>query len=192
MLQEVEIYKMLPNGSQWGYWHAYRLPVSAACPMVWTPIGTAMHWQHNTWEAKSNEITFFWPTRWYVIHAFYTREKTFFGCYCDIVMPNPPVDPAATTLRYVDLYVDVVVKPDHSVYTKDEEVYARAMKQTPNLVPIRDQAFAELATLATHARDWTGPFAFIAEQIVRTDWQLLDPSSAEFTSDCAQQWGDSL
>jgi protein associated with RNAse G/E len=190
MLSPVEVFKILPNGSQWGYWRGYRLPLSDACHTVWTPFGTAMHWQHNTWETKSNEITFLWPERWYVIHAFYTNQQTFFGCYCDIVMPNPTVATDAASLRYVDLYVDVVVKPDHVVYTKDEEVYERAMKQNPNLVPIRRRVFDELDALATHARDWTGPFALIDEHIVRTDWQTLDPHSVDFAAARQQQWGD--
>jgi len=189
MLELVSIQKIVPNGSEWGHWQGYRLPISEACPTVWTPAGTAMHWQHNIWETKNHEITFFWPHRWYVIHVFYNHEKTFFGCYCDIVMPNPPFAPDSSNLRYVDLYVDVVVKPDHSVYTKDEEIYERAMKQNANLIPIRDRTFAELDALAAHARNWTGPFAILDEQIVRTDWHLLDAAGPEFVAACDSQWG---
>ena len=192
MLQQVELYKIIPDGSVWGYWRGFRLPISTACTTVWTPAGTPMHWRHNTWEAKSHEITFFWPDRWYVIHAFYQRNKRFFGCYCDIVMPNQPIALDATEMRYIDLYVDVVVKPDHDVYTKDEEVYERAMKSYPDLLALHDQAFAELDALARHARDWTGPFAVLADEIIRTDWNELDAHSAEFAASRDAQWGNML
>jgi protein associated with RNAse G/E len=190
MLAAVEVYKMLPNGSQWGYWQGYRLPVMPTCPMIWTPTGTLMHWHYNTWETHAHEITFIWPSRWYVIHAFYTPEHQFFGCYCDIVMPNALLSDAACEVRYTDLYIDVVVDPQHGVITKDEEIYERAMHVNPQLIDVRDQAFAELDALATHARNWTGPFIPIKEKIVRTDWHLLDPTSSDFSAACLEQWGD--
>lgn len=188
MLSPVEVHKILPDGSQWGAWDGFRLPVSQNCPTVWSPRGTAMHWRTGTWLSENHEISFFWPGRWYVIHAFYDQATQFAGCYCDIVTPNPPVAADAVAINYTDLYVDVVVRPDHSVLTKDQEVYARAMLVNPALAAMHDQAFAELDDLADQARAWTGPFALLDDRLTRADWHELDPASATFTTACAAQW----
>jgi protein associated with RNAse G/E len=192
MLPTVEVYKMLPDGSQWGQWQGFRLPISAACPTVWSPLGTTMRWRPATWNTKTHGLAFFWPEQWYVIHAFYDLAGDFAGCYCDIVTPNPPVSPNAPEMRYTDLYIDVVVRADHSVFTKDQEVYARAMQVNPNLAALHDEAFGELDQLAEHARAWTGPFVPVVAHLTRTDWETLDPTSTEFAAACAVQWNGRL
>jgi protein associated with RNAse G/E len=188
MLAAVEMHKMLPGGDQWGQWSGFRLPLSEACATVWTPAGTAMHWRPATWTAENHAIAYLWPERWYVIHAFYAPAGVFAGCYCDIVTPNAVCAPDAAQIRYTDLYIDVVVRPDRSVFTKDHEVYARAMGVIPTLAEMRDRAFAELDALEGHARAWTGPFAHIAAHLARADWQTLDPASADFQTASAAQW----
>ncbi len=192
MLSAVEVYKMLPDGSQWGRWQGFWLPISDACPTVWTPAGTPMHWRPNTWHAAHNEITFIWPGQWYVIHSFYDPMGDFAGCYCDIVMPNPPVTPDATEVRYTDLYVDVVVRADRSVFTKDHEVYGRAAVVNPHLAELRAEAFQALDTLEAHALAWDGPFAAVVAHLDRLDWQTLDPTSTSFAAACAAQWNGLL
>jgi protein associated with RNAse G/E len=192
MLASVELFKMIPDGTQWGQWSGYHLPIDPHCTTVWTPAGTAMHWSYRTWEAQNHALAFVWPGRWYVIHAFYDPAGDFAGCYCDIVLPNPPVSPSATEIYYTDLYIDVVIRSDRSVFTKDEEVYARAMRVLPQLVELHDDAFRELATLAAHAQAWTGPFAAIGPHLARTDWATLDPSSATYLEARTQQWGATL
>lgn len=190
MLSSIEIYKMLLNGSQWGQWSSYHLPINQTCYTTWTPAGTSMHWQPATWQAETHAVAYFYPGRWYVIHAFYDRGGDFAGCYCDIVMPNPPIGDEATEVRYTDLFIDVVVRADRSVYTKDEEVYARAMQYNSYLGTIRTQAFEELDALANEARAWSGPFEPIAARLTRTDWEVLDPSSDEFVAARVAQWHD--
>lgn len=190
MLPPLQIHKMLIDGSQWGQWSSYRLPASERCAVAWTPAGTAMHWRPATWEAQHHGLAFFWPGRWYVIHASYTLAGMLVGCYCDIVMPNPQIAPDATDIRYLDLYVDVVVRADRSVFTKDQDVYERAMRVHEELVSLRAPAFTALEALADHAQAWTGPFVVVRDQLIRTDWEQLDPNSADFAVACAQQWSD--
>lgn len=188
MLSPIVVHKILPDGSQWGEWDGFRLPLSNDCPTVWSPRGTLMRWRPATWASENHSISFFWPGRWYVIHAFYDQDHLFAGCYCDIVMPNPPVAADAAAISYTDLYIDVVVRADHSVLTKDQEVYARAMLVHPLLAELHDQAFAELDDLAAHAQEWTGPFALLDARLTRADWHELDPASATYTAACAAQW----
>jgi protein associated with RNAse G/E len=192
MLAPVELYKMLLDGSQWGQWSGFHLPIDPHCATVWTPADTAMHWRPETWASRNHAVAFFWPGRWYVIHAFYDTAGSFAGCYCDIVVPNPIVAPDATEIRYTDLYIDVVVRADRSVYTKDHEVFGRAEVYNPSLAAMRAHAFAELDALEAAAQAWTGPFAAIGPQLLRTDWHTLDPSSAEYHEACTQQWGAAL
>ena len=188
MLRAVEIYKMLLDGSQWGRWSGFHLPVNSTCATIWTPIGTPMHWRPATWHTETHNIAFFWPGRWYVINVKYTAEGQFAGCYCDIVTPNPPLRDEDGEVRYTDLYVDVVVTADKRVTTKDEEVYDRAMQHLPELVALRDQSFAELAALAAHARGWTGPFCAIPDRLQVTNWETLEPASAAFSVAAQRQW----
>ena len=189
MLAPVTVHKILPDGSEWGYWDGFHLPVTTECALVWTPMATPMHWRYSTWPARHHEITFFWPNRWYVINAFYNNDLRFAGCYFDIVLPNSPDLLNAGEMRYTDLYVDVVVGDDYSVYTKDEEVYERAMRHNAELAELHDRAFSELVALADHARNWTGPFTAIAPTITQLEWQLLDPQSEEFAQARDRQWG---
>lgn len=192
MLPALDIYKMLLDGSQWGQWRGYRLPTSERCALLWTPAGTPMRWRPATWTAEDHAVAYFWPDRWYVIHAKYTPAGAFAGCYCDIVTPNPVLTPTATEARYTDLYVDVVIGADRSVATKDQEVYGRAMTHNPALAPLRERAFAELDALEADARAWRGPFHAIPDRLIRTDWELLDPAGAEFAAAYHTQWGAAL
>ena len=187
MLSPVTVRKILPDGSQWGEWQGFRLP-SSTCALIWTPLGTDMCWYYNTWPAKFHEVTFFWPEKWYVIHAFYSDHQQFSGCYCDIVMPNPAFPDGVSELYYTDLYVDVVVGADHSVTTKDQEMYERAMRHHTQLQTLHTRAFAELDALADHAREWTGPFEHIQREIIRLDWHTLNADSSVILDDIQTQW----
>jgi len=100
--------------------------------------------------------------------------------------------PDAPEMRYTDLYIDVVVRADRTVYTKDHEVYARAEAMNPLLIDMHADAFRELDALAAHAEAWTGPFTAIGPQLIRTDWHTLDPSSIEYHDARSQQWGATL
>ncbi|MBE3561721.1 MAG: DUF402 domain-containing protein, partial [Ktedonobacteraceae bacterium] len=126
MLLEADVRKMLVNGDQWGRWRGYQLPISDRYVTIWTPIGTAMHWKPRTWISQKHSISYFWPCEWYTIHIGYDEDGRFASGYCDVVLPTPAYTSTSRELLYTDLYVDVVVCEDYSVYTKDQEVFDRA------------------------------------------------------------------
>ena len=178
MLQEVDIYKRLVNGDQWGAWKGYQLPVSDQYVSVWTPIGTPMHWKPGTWISQKANIAYFWAGAWYTIHSSYHEDGTFAGSYCDVILPTPRYTSTSLELVYVDLYIDVVIREDGSVYTKDQEVFDRAALRYPIVEESRQMSFQVLDWLESHAKNWTGPFTSIPRRLPRTDFETLSAQEA--------------
>lgn len=176
MLQEVDVYKMLVNGEQWGKWKGYQFPISEQHVTVWTPIGTPMHWKPGTWIRDRHSLTYFWANAWYTIHASYHADGRLSGCYCDMVLPTEAYSSASRKLTYVDLYVDVVVREDRSVYTKDHQVFEWAALRYPIVRKARSKVFEEMDRLEAQAKQWTGPFTLIPARLPRTDWERLSPA----------------
>ncbi|HWS85250.1 MAG TPA: hypothetical protein VN207_13430, partial [Ktedonobacteraceae bacterium] len=79
---------------------------------------------------------------------------------------------------YTDLYIEVVVLEDYSVYTKDHEVFDRAAQHFPIVEQSRQRSFEVLGWLEEHARNWTGPFSVIPRQLPRTDFEKLSIEEA--------------
>lgn len=179
MLQEANIYKMLVNGDQWGAWQGYQLPVSDKYVCIWTPIGTPMHWKPGTWISKKHSLFYFWPEAWYTIHIGYHQDGSFASGYCDVVLPTPPYTSAARDLTYVDLYIDVVIRQDFSVYTKDQEVFDRAAQRYPIVEESRQKSFEVLDWLEQQAKNWSGPFVDMPKCLPRTDFEQLSAEEAE-------------
>jgi protein associated with RNAse G/E len=178
MLREVNIRKVLVDGNQWGQWQGYHIPVSEQYTTIWAPMGTEMHWQPGTWICHKHQLSYFWPNEWHVLHIGYDNQGNFASGYCDVVLPIPEYSNTDTEMIYIDLYVDVVVRDDYSVYTKDQEVFERAAQRYPVVEQSRQQSFAALAWLEEHAQNWTGPFAYVPRQLSRTDFHLLDSDKA--------------
>jgi protein associated with RNAse G/E len=181
MLQKATIRKMLVDGDQWASWHGYHIPVSDQYFVVWTPIGTAMHWKPGTWMATNHTLSYFWSDAWYTIHVSYNEQGKCISGYCDVVLPTPNYTNTAGELIYVDLYIDVVVREDYSVFTKDQEVFDRAAQRYPIVEQSRQKSFEVLNWLEEQARQWSGPFIHIPRQLPRTDFETLSPEEASST-----------
>lgn len=178
MLLEATVRKMLVNGEQWASWKGFHIPVSDEYTMIWTPIGTAMHWQPGTWTAHKHQLTYFWPDTWYTIHIGYDPQGNFVSGYCDVVLPNSNYSNSAKEMIYTDLYIDVVIRTDFSVYSKDQEVFDWAASKYPIVERSRAKSFQVLAWLEEQARHWTGPFALMPRTLPRTDFTDLSPEEA--------------
>lgn len=178
MLLETEVCKMLVSGDPWACWQGFQLPVSDEYVCIWTPIGTKKHWKPHHWKpdffyAEQHVLTYIWPDEWYAIHISYNADGTFSSAYCDVTLPAPAYTSQAREIIYTDLYVDVVVRTDHSVYTKDQEVYERAEQKYPIVAESHQKSYEVLDWLEEHAKHWTGPFAVIPRQLPRTEWDDL-------------------
>ena len=174
MLQEVNVRKMLVNGDQWGAWQGYLLPISNRYACVWAPIGTAMHWKPGTWISQKHSLGYFWPESWFTIILGYHENGSFASGYCDVILPSPTYTNAEREIVYVDLYIDVVIREDGSVYTKDQEVFDRAAQRYPIVEQSRQKSFEVLDWLEGHAKKWTGPFSTLSRRLPRTDFETLD------------------
>jgi protein associated with RNAse G/E len=170
MLLAADVYKMLVNGAQWGGWRGYQLPVSDNYVCIWTPIGTPMYWKPGTWISQKHTLAYFWHEAWYVIQVSYDESGGFVSGYCDVTLPLPAYTNTSRELVYTDLYIDVVIREDGSVYTKDQEVFDRAAKRYLIVEQSRQKSFEVLYWLEEQARHWTGPFAVMPRHLPCTDW----------------------
>ncbi len=178
MLQEVNVYKMLVNGDQWACWQGFQLPVSDDYICIWTPIGTKKHWKPRYWKpdffyADYHTLTYIWPAHWFAIHIGYTETGAFRSGYCDVTLPAPAYTSETKEIVYTDLYVDVVIRQDFSVYTKDQEVYERAAQKYPIVAQSWKKSFEVLDWMEDHAKNWSGPFALMPRQLPATTWDHL-------------------
>jgi hypothetical protein len=178
MLLEAEVRKMLVSGDPWACWRGFQLPVSEEYVCIWTPLGTKKHWKPDHWKpdffyADQHTLTYLWPDEWFAIHISYTRDGDFGYGYCDVTLPTPAYTSQTQDIVYTDLYVDVVIREDYSVFTKDQEVYERAALSYPIVEESRQKSFEVLAWMEAHAHDWSGPFACMPRRLPRTDWEDL-------------------
>lgn len=179
MLLDTNIRKMLVNGDQWASWHGYHIPVSEEYFVIWTPVGTEMHWKPGRWRSQKHQLSYFWRDTWFTIHVGYDDETgRFLSGYCDVVLPGTDYTNTAKEMIYTDLYIDVVVRENYSVYTKDHEVFDRAAIRYPIVEQSRKKSFAVLDCLEEHAKQWTGPFSVMPRQLPRTDFEKLSPGEA--------------
>ncbi len=178
MLEKANIYKMLVNGDQWGTWQGYQVPVSDNYVCIWTPIGTPMHWKPGTWISQKHTLFYFWPGAWYTIHISYDRDGSFASGYCDVVLPTPHYTSASRELTYVDLYIDVVIREDYSVYTKDQEIFERAAQRYPIVEESRQKSFEVLRWVERRAKNWSGPLTCMPKSLSRTDFERLSGEEA--------------
>ena len=179
MLLTTKIRKMLVDGSQWANWHGYHIPASDEYFVIWTPAGTEMRWRPNTWISEKHQVSYFRRDAWFTVHIGYdSKTGSFLSGYCDVVLPNSGYTNTAEEMIYTDLYIDVVVREDHSVYTKDHEIFDRAALRYPIIEQSRKQAFEVLDWLEEQARQWAGPFKQIPRQLPRTDFEKLNPDEA--------------
>lgn len=178
MLLQANVRKMLVNGEQWACWHGYHIPLHTQRAVIWTPLGSEMHWKPGSWIAQKHQLSYFWPDVWYTLHIGFDQNGYFVSGYCDIVLPRFDYSPTAQELIYTDLYIDVVIRADYSVYTKDHEVFDRAARHFPIVEKSRQKAFETLDWLEQHAKQWSGPFQSIPRQLPRTDFETLSPEEA--------------
>src|SRR5205085_707905 len=160
---------------QWAAWKGYQLPVSDQYVCIWTPAGTKKHWRPDYWKpnyffAENHSLTYFWAGAWFTIHVGYFPDGSFASGYCDIVLPTAQYTSQSRELIYTDLYIDVVIREDGSVFTKDQAVFDRAAQRYPIVEESRQKAFETLDWVEEHAKHWTGPSTIMPRQLPRTDW----------------------
>jgi protein associated with RNAse G/E len=92
-------------------------------------------------------IEYYWPDRWYNIFRFLESDGETKLYYCNVSMP-PSIN--GGILSYIDLDIDILVRPDFSYHVLDlEEFAANAMRYGyPEQVSVQThEAVAELTSM---------------------------------------------
>ena len=95
---------------------------------------------------------YYWLDRWYNVFRFHEPDGTFRNFYCNI---NMPPEFANGVLDFVDLDIDVLVKPDMSVEVLDEEEYAKnaiSFDYSADVQENVEKSLAELREFVTSKR----------------------------------------
>lgn len=121
------------------------------------------------------------------VHIGYHNDGSFNDGYRDVILPTPPYTNTSRELVYTDLYIDVVIREDYSVYTKDQDIFDRAALRYPIVEESRQKAFEVLDWLEEQARHWSGPFDIMPRHLPRTDWDILRPEEIQEAMDSAVQ-----
>jgi protein associated with RNAse G/E len=104
----------------------------------------------GTIEAGTLSTEFFWTDHWYSVFRFQTPEGRLLKFYCNI---NTPATFESGALSFVDLDVDVLVRPDYSFEVLDEDEFERhaELYQYPAAYRLKVQeALDELRHLIEH------------------------------------------
>lgn len=98
-------------------------------------------------EAGTISFEYFWPDRWYNVFRFHGAGGDLMYFYCNINMPPVVSD---RRLDFVDLDIDIVIRPDGSVQVLDEDEFAAASVRfgySPEIVEKVKEARSEILQL---------------------------------------------
>lgn len=98
---------------------------------------------------------YYWLDRWYNVFRFGARDGKFQNFYCNVSMP-PAFD--GRVLSYVDLDIDVLVKPDFSFQVLDREDFADNALRYGYPVEVQEHAHGALAELIGLIESRSFPF----------------------------------
>ena len=101
-------------------------------------------------------IEYYWLDRWYNVFRFSDPAGTFQNFYCNVSMP-PSFD--GRVLSYVDLDIDVLVKPDFSYEVLDLEDFEENARRYDYPPDVRENAHDALAELIQLIETRSFPFA---------------------------------
>ena len=116
----VRIDKLHPDGSPRASLYGYRLPDRLGVTRVIVPPGTRRIHVNGLWRHDDTQVFAFDPGRRYVVTCWWS-DPAERGLYVDIARE---MRLGRSTLRYVDLYLDVIVQAG-AVREKDEELLDR-------------------------------------------------------------------
>ena len=98
---------------------------------------------------------YYWLDRWYNVFRFSDQSRKLQSFYCNVGLP-PTFD--GHVLSYVDLDVDVLVKPDFSYQVLDLEDFEENARRYDYPLEVRDNARAALAELIRLIETRSFPF----------------------------------
>jgi protein associated with RNAse G/E len=109
----------------------------------------------GTIASGTNSTEYYWLDRWYNVFRFSDRSRNLQSFYCNVGMP-PSFD--ERVLSYVDLDIDVLVKPDFSYQVLDLEDFEDNARRYDYPLEVRENAGAALAELKRLIETRSFPF----------------------------------
>lgn len=103
----------------------------------------------------TNSAEYYWLNRWYNVFRFSDPGGTLNGFYCNVNMP-PTFD--GHILQYVDLDIDVLVRPDFSYQVLDLDDFERNARAYDYPLEVRENSQAALAELVRLIETRSFPF----------------------------------
>ena len=100
-------------------------------------------------------VEYYWLERWYNVFRFSGPDGKFQSFYCNVSMP-PSFD--GRVLSYVDLDIDVLVKPDFSYRVLDLEDFEENASRYGYSAEVHEKAHAALAELIRLIETRSFPF----------------------------------
>jgi protein associated with RNAse G/E len=100
-------------------------------------------------------IEYYWLDRWYNVFRFSDPAGAFQNFYCNVGLP-PSFD--GCVLSYVDLDIDVLVKPDFSYQVLDLDDFEENARRYDYPVDVRESAHEALAELIELIETRSFPF----------------------------------
>jgi hypothetical protein len=151
---EVTVRKLDPIGGEKWRWRAVVRQVSATSIVVEA--------RYNAGDADRFGLEFrggdrllesYFADRWYNVFALFAANTGVFkGWYCNVSRPAQWMD---SEIQWVDLELDIVVRPDgHSAVLDEDEFSALVISEDERVA-----ARAAVDELVRHAHERTGPFA---------------------------------
>jgi protein associated with RNAse G/E len=109
----------------------------------------------GTIAAGTISTEYYWLDRWYNVFRFGARDGKFQNFYCNVCVP-PSFD--GRVLSYVDLDIDVLVKPDFTYQVLDREDFADNALRYGYPVDVQENAHGALAELIGLIESRSFPF----------------------------------
>ena len=101
-------------------------------------------------------IEYYWPDRWYNIFRFLESDGSTKLYYCNV---NMPLSIEGGILSYIDLDIDVLVRPDFSYQVLDLEEFAANAARYGYPEQVRAQTHKAVAELASMIETRQFPFS---------------------------------
>ncbi|MBV9707576.1 MAG: DUF402 domain-containing protein [Chloroflexi bacterium] len=184
MQQEMQIesrsYDLLVRGR----WQGYRVDESRVLgdeqlaekgsePLrLWLPTGTLMQWSTGKRPLRNNCLQLLWPQRWYILSAFYNQCVLMYT-YASIILP-PTIE--YDRLSYVDLDLNVLVKPDLSYEVLTQAEFERMAEMLQYDEQTRIGALMALRTLTSSIQRSVGIFANVPHTLRQADFHMTQCS----------------
>lgn len=147
-VRNVTVQTLKFDGAKHRRWKARLIEMVGALLILEGRFDRDVHHEHLGAIRKGTlSVEYYWLDRWYNVFRFFNNKRHLLCYYCNVSMPPTMVD---DLLSYVDLDIDVLVRPDLSYTILDMEEFdhnSRTYKYPEEVQTNAKNALAELLSL---------------------------------------------